>query len=244
VSRARYVGRDSGARGVSSLVVVPPGSEPVAETEVDVALIRTQLSAARISNAPELTSPRADGVRSENERVGQQGPAASGVSAIRPGRSGLPVLLYSFSPVPAATVFATFAVYDVFSIVWGWQGRRPAYADSVFVPSPGWPPFTLPPALWVAFVVVGALVVVELLRGGPSSPLRTRPGTMAYLFAADAASIVLYSLAFLDGVTWTAPAMWAAVVMAIASATASVFFVRLVVQGLRGRSGRTERGPR
>ena len=165
-------------------------------------------------------------------------------ATVRPRVSGLPVFLYIFSPVPAATVFATFAVYGVISIVWGFQGRRPAYADSVFVPSPGWPPFTRPPALWVAFVVVGALVVVELVRGGPLSPLREKPGTMAYLFAADAASIVLYSLAFLDGVTWTAPAMWAAVVMAIASATASVFFVRLVVQGLRGRSGRTERGPR
>jgi hypothetical protein len=148
-------------------------------------------------------------------------------------RQTLPAVVYFSAPMPAVVVFLSFATYGVISIVWGFEGRRPLEVDSVFVPSPGWPPFVLPPALWIVCALFGLVAVTEMVTGRPESPLRRRSGLMAYVFAADVASSWIYSVGFLDGVSWPSPATWAAGAMALASLTATVVSVARVVDWAR-----------
>lgn len=163
---------------------------------------------------------------------------------LRKTRQRLPVVLYVSAPIPAAVVFLTLATYGVVSIIWGFEGRRPLEVDSVFVPSPGWPPFVLPPVLWIVCALVGLLAVAEMVSGGPESLLRQRSGLMAYVFAADVASNWIYSIGFLDGLSWTSPATWAAGTTALASLTASVVSVGRVVDWARPDVRRSQRGVR
>lgn len=156
----------------------------------------------------------------------------------------VPIVVYCSSPLPAATVFGTFATYGVISIVWGFEGRRPLDVDSVFVPSTGWPPFVMPAALWVVFALVGLLAVAEILTGGRKSLLRQRSGLIAYAWGAGAVSSATYSIGFLGGLTWTSPAAWATVTMALASTTAAAIFVLRLLARARPGARRLQRGLR
>lgn len=164
--------------------------------------------------------------------------------SLRRTRQTLPAVVYFSAPMPAVVVFSTFATYSVISIVWGFEGRRPLEVDSVFVPSPGWPPFVLPPALWILCALIGLVAVAEMVTGRPESPLRQRSGLMAYVFAADVGSNWIYSVGFLDGVSWSSPATWAAGTMALACLTATVVSVARIVDWARPYVHRSQRGAR
>ena len=159
-------------------------------------------------------------------------------------RQMLPAVVYFSAPMPAVVVFLSFATYGVISIIWGFEGRRSLEVDSIFVPSPDWPPFVLPPALWTVCALIGLLAAVQMLSGGLKSPLRQRSGLMAYVFAADVASTCIYSIGFLDGVAWTSPATWAAGTMALASLTAIAVSAARIVDWARPDGCRSQRGVR
>jgi hypothetical protein len=156
----------------------------------------------------------------------------------------LPAVVYFSAPLPSAAVFTVFAVYGVISIIWGFQGRRALDVDSIFVPSPGWPPFVMPLALWTAFALIALLAIAELISGGRDSVVCTRSGVMSYLFGAGAFSSVLYSIGFLSGISWSSPATWAAAALALASVTAAVVSAVRVTAWARQRIHRSRRGER
>ena len=140
------------------------------------------------------------------------------------------LVAYYLSLAPVLVTQGVNIAYVIIGYRWELDGRRPRGLESVYDPSPGWPPFHVPGVTFALLAVPIAAMAVEMILREPRTPSGSQPGFMAFVWAMNAYLCIAYSFAFDEGVFWTEPAGTSGLVMLASAAVALVVYV---VRGVR-----------
>jgi len=161
-----------------------------------------------------------------------------------PGVNAFWGLAYYLSAAPLVVTQGAQIGYIVIAAVWERDGRRPRALASIFAPSPGWPPFTVPTVVFVAMAVVIGVMAVEMVVRPAVTPSGRQPGSMAALWAAGAVLVSLHVWGFTADVSWMLVGFSASAIMGASSVTALVVLVKVSLRGKYSKHGERHVGNR
>lgn len=87
-----------------------------------------------------------------------------------PGVNAFWGLAYYLSAAPLVVTQGAQIAYIVIGAVWESDGRRPRALGSIFAPSPGWPPFSVPTLAFAGMAVVICAMAVEMAVRPAATP--------------------------------------------------------------------------
>ena len=159
-----------------------------------------------------------------------------------PGVNAFWGLAYYLSAAPLVVTQGAQIAYIVIGAVWESDGRRPRALGSIFAPSPGWPPFSVPTLAFAGMAVVIGAMAVEMAVRPAATPSGRQPGSMAALWAAGAVLVSLHVWGFTTGVSGMIVGFSASVVMGVSAVTALVAQVKVTLDGLHADGAETLQG--
>jgi len=151
------------------------------------------------------------------------------------GRLALHLWLYFSTPLTIVMTQGVYIIYGAIALIWMGQGKRSSEIDSIYAPSPGYPPFVVPGWIFVIPTVLILLTMIIMLKGPKSGPIATHAWMLPFVWGINGLLLSGYSISFEYAEGWPTYVIYFAAIMGLCSV---VGFGAAVVRSVRERAER------